>query len=68
VDDLFDRIQDEILEKLRTVTGQPIKYLLNHSSGNAKMLALNAHVISHRNARAKMALLKQPGFAPAAAP
>ena len=54
---MFDRNHDEILEKLRTVTDKPIKYVLNthqhddHSGGNAKMLAMNAEVISHRNAR-----------------
>jgi glyoxylase-like metal-dependent hydrolase (beta-lactamase superfamily II) len=69
VDDMFDRNHDEILEKLRTVTDKPIKYVLNthqhddHSGGNAKMLAMNAEVISQRNARANMALLKQPGLA-----
>jgi cyclase len=69
VDDMFDRNHDEILEKLRTVTDKPIKYVLNthqhddHSGGNAKMLAMNAEVISHRNARANMALLQQPGLA-----
>jgi glyoxylase-like metal-dependent hydrolase (beta-lactamase superfamily II) len=69
VDDMFDRNHDELLEKLRTVTDKPIKYVLNthqhddHAGGNAKMLAMNAEVISHRNARANMALLKQPGLA-----
>jgi cyclase len=69
VDDMFDRNHDEIIEKLRTVTDKPIKYVLNthqhedHSGGNAKMLALNAELISHRNARANMALLKMPGLA-----
>ena len=69
VDDMFDRNHDEILEKLRTLTDKPIKYVLNthqhddHAGGNAKMLAMNAEVISHRNARANMALLKQPGLA-----
>ncbi len=29
----------------------------DHSGGNAKMLAMNAEVVSHRNARANMALL-----------
>jgi glyoxylase-like metal-dependent hydrolase (beta-lactamase superfamily II) len=68
VDDMFDRNHDELLEKLKSVTGQPIKYVLNthqhddHSGGNAKMLAMNADVIAHRNARANMALLKQPGL------
>jgi hypothetical protein len=32
----------------------------DHPGGNAKMLAMNAEVISHRNAFANMALLKQP--------
>jgi cyclase len=69
VDDMFDRNHDEIIEKLRTVTDKPIKYVLNthqhedHSGGNAKMLAMNAELISHRNARANMALLKMPGLA-----
>jgi len=69
IDDMFDRNHDEIMEKLRTVTDKPIKYVLNthqhddHSGGNAKMLALNAEVISHKNARANMALLKMPGLA-----
>ena len=69
VDDMFDRNHDELLERLKSVTDQPIKYVLNthqhddHSGGNAKMLAINAEVISHRNARANMALLKQPGLA-----
>ncbi len=69
VDDMFDRNHDELLEKLRTVTDKPIKYVLNthqhddHSGGNARLLAMNAEVISHRNARANMALLKQPGLA-----
>jgi cyclase len=68
VDDMFDRNHDELLEKLKSVTGQPIKYVLNthqhddHSGGNAKMLAMNGEVIAHRNARANMALLKQPGL------
>ena len=67
VDDMFDRNHDEILEKLRTVTDKPIKYVLNthqhddHSGGNAKMLAMNAEVISHRNARANMALAENAG-------
>ena len=69
VDDMFDRNHDEILQKLRTITDQPIKYVLNthqhddHSGGNARMLALGAEVISHKTARANMALLKQPGLA-----
>src|SRR5271170_1162833 len=40
VDDMFDRNHDELMEKLKTITDQPIKYVLNthqhddHSGGN----------------------------------
>jgi len=69
VDDMFDRNHDQIITAIKSLTGKPIKYVLNshqhedHAGGNAKMLGINAEVISHRNARANMALLKQPGLA-----
>ena len=66
VDDMFDRDYNNILEKVKTVSDKPIKYLLNthhhddHAGGNAKMMA-GAEVIAHKNVRANMIKLKQPG-------
>jgi glyoxylase-like metal-dependent hydrolase (beta-lactamase superfamily II) len=66
VDDMFDRNHDEILEKVRSVTGQPVRYVLNshqhddHAGGNAKMMS-TAEVIGHQRLRANMMNLNQPG-------
>ena len=68
VDDMFDRNHDEIMASVKSLTSKPIKYVLNshqhddHAGGNAKMLGLNAEVIAHRNVRANMLLLQQPGL------
>ncbi|HEY1242763.1 MAG TPA: MBL fold metallo-hydrolase [Bryobacteraceae bacterium] len=57
VDDKFDRDHEAIVEKVKGVSNQPIKYVLSthyhedHSGGNAKMLAMNVEVISTANAR-----------------
>jgi cyclase len=66
VDDMYDRNYADIMAKVQTVTGQPVKYVLNthqhddHAGGNAKMMS-SAEVIAHRNVRLNMAALKQPG-------
>jgi cyclase len=55
IDDKFDQDHDQIMEKVKSVSNQPIKYVLSthyhadHSGGNAKMLPL-AEVISTVNA------------------
>jgi len=57
VDDKFDRDHDAILQAIKGVTNEPVKYVLSthyhedHSGGNAKMLAMNAEIISTANAR-----------------
>ncbi len=57
VDDKFDRDHDAIMKEIKSVTDQPVKYVLSthyhedHSGGNAKMLATNAEIISTANAR-----------------
>lgn len=67
VDDKFPRDVEYILEKVKSVTTQPIKYLLNthhhgdHTGGNEKMLAQNIEIIAHRNARQNIIDKKQPG-------
>jgi glyoxylase-like metal-dependent hydrolase (beta-lactamase superfamily II) len=67
VDDMFDRNFTEIMGKVKSITAQPIKYVLNthqhddHAGGNAQMLPF-AQVIAHRNVRANMVRLNQPGL------
>jgi glyoxylase-like metal-dependent hydrolase (beta-lactamase superfamily II) len=66
VDDMFDRNHDEILEKVKSVTSMPVRYVLNshqhddHAGGNAKMMT-SAEVIGHERLRANMMRLNQPG-------
>jgi glyoxylase-like metal-dependent hydrolase (beta-lactamase superfamily II) len=67
VDDMFYRNYDDILAKVRSVTDQPIVYVLNthqhddHAGGNAKMLAI-ANVIAQQNVRANLSDIKQPYY------
>ena len=57
VDDMFDRNHADILAQVKSVTDQPLKYVLNthqhddHAGGDLKMLPM-AEVIAHKNARA----------------
>jgi len=67
VDDMFYRNSADIRAKVASVTGQPIKYVLNthqhddHAGGNANMLAI-ANVIAHENVRANLSHIKQPYY------
>ncbi len=66
VDDKFDADVAEILSKIKSVTNEPVKYVLNthqhgdHTGGNAKMLPVS-EIIIHENARANMVAGKMPG-------
>jgi cyclase len=66
VDDKFPRDSDEILNKVKSVTSLPIRYILNthhhgdHTGGNERFLA-TAEIISHQNARANIVAQNQPG-------
>jgi len=66
VDDKFEYDFNDILDKVKSVSGQPIKYVLNthhhgdHTGSNAKFLP-TAEIISHVNARKNIIDLKQPG-------
>jgi glyoxylase-like metal-dependent hydrolase (beta-lactamase superfamily II) len=67
VDDKFDVDHDNILAMVKTVTNQPVKYVINthhhgdHTGGNAKMQAMNIQVVAHERARQHMVDDKLPG-------
>jgi glyoxylase-like metal-dependent hydrolase (beta-lactamase superfamily II) len=67
VDDKFEIDADNIVAMLKTVTNQPIKYVINthyhgdHSGGNAKLQAAGTLAVASAQARARMVAAKQPG-------
>ena len=66
VDNKFPHSFEMITEQVRTVTSQPVRYVLDthhhddHSGSNADFLRA-AEVIAHRNARANIVRNNQPG-------
>jgi glyoxylase-like metal-dependent hydrolase (beta-lactamase superfamily II) len=64
VDDKFEQDHDAILAKIKSISKQPVKYVINthyhqdHSGGNAKFLP-TADVISTENARTNILQHKQ---------
>jgi cyclase len=73
VDDKFERDHDAIMEKIKSVTPQPVKYVLSthyhedHSGGNAKLLP-TADIISTQNARTNILEHKQSNAGPGVKP
>jgi glyoxylase-like metal-dependent hydrolase (beta-lactamase superfamily II) len=67
VDDMFDRNHSGILAQVKSVTDQPIRYVINthqhddHAGGDLKMLPI-AEVVAHRNVRANLEHIKQPYY------
>ena len=68
VDDMFDRNHADILAQVKSVTDQPLRYVLNthqhddHAGGDLKMLPI-AEVIAHRNVtRQPRGDIKQPYY------
>jgi glyoxylase-like metal-dependent hydrolase (beta-lactamase superfamily II) len=71
VDDMFEPNYDQIVALVKSVTPQPIKYVISthhhgdHTGGNARFLMANAQILGHKNARAAMTGPKpQPGPPP----
>jgi glyoxylase-like metal-dependent hydrolase (beta-lactamase superfamily II) len=66
VDDKFPQNTPEILAKVKSVSGMPVKYVLNthhhgdHTGGNVNLMG-SAEIIAHRNARANLVEKNQPG-------
>ena len=69
VDDKFEIDHESLMAQLKTITNQPVKYVINthyhadHSGGNPKLQALGAQVVTSQQARDKMVEVKQPGQA-----
>ena len=67
VDDKFEVDHDNIIKLLRTVTNQPVKYVINthyhgdHSGGNAKLQAQGTIAVASVAARKRMVDANQPG-------
>lgn len=68
VDDDFEVDHDNLMAKLREVTSQPVKYVVNthfhadHSGGNAKLQAGGTLAVASVAARARMVAANQPGL------
>ncbi|MEO5925104.1 MAG: MBL fold metallo-hydrolase [Bryobacteraceae bacterium] len=66
VDDMYDRDYASVMEQVRKISAQPVRYVLNthhhddHAGANNSMPA-SVELISHRNARTQMLRLQQPG-------
>lgn len=64
IDDQFEDVAPSIVTEIKSVTAQPVKFLINthhhgdHTGGNATFLKI-AYIIAHENVRKNM--LHQPG-------
>src|SRR5215510_11317604 len=64
IDDKFERNFDEIMQRVKSITGMPVKYVINthqhgdHTGSNVQFIK-TAEIIAHKNARANMVRTKQ---------
>ncbi len=67
IDDKYPENVADVLALVKTVTQQPVKFLLNthhhgdHASGNANIRAMGINIVGHKNIRANFLRIKQPG-------
>lgn len=72
VDDMFQQNYEQIVSLIKTVTDQPVKYVVSthhhgdHTGGNVRFLGAGAQIVGHKNARAAMTRgsMPQPGPPP----
>jgi cyclase len=70
VDDRFDYNFKQVLAAVKSVTSQPVRYVINthhhgdHTGGNAAFVQQNVIVMAHANARRHMVAANQPGPPP----
>ena len=68
IDDKFENNYDDIVALLRTVTDQPVRYVVNthyhadHSGSNVKFQDAGADIVATEQARARMVEIDQPGW------
>lgn len=68
VDDKFEVDHDNVVKMLKTVTSQPVKYVIDthyhadHSGGNAKLQAEGTLAVASIQARQRMVESNQPGL------
>lgn len=68
VDDKFAQDAPQIMAKIKSVTDQPVRYVINthqhgdHTGGNDAMLGAGAEILIQKNARANMLKAEQPGL------
>jgi cyclase len=67
VDDKFAQNVPDVLDRVKSITTQPIRYLLNthhhtdHVGGDGEILDRGIEIIAHRNVRDNIIRNKQPG-------
>lgn len=66
IDDMYDRDYQGVMGQVKALTNQPVRYVVNthhhddHAGANNSMPG-SVQLISHRNARAQMIRINQPG-------
>ena len=67
VDDKFVQNVPDVMSRVKSITAQPIRYLLNshhhanHIGGNGAVMDLGIGIIAHRNVRENIIRNRQPG-------